>query len=117
MREIPLVGRRVPGLRLLLGAPDLPVNQPLDLVGRPADLVLVPVGVGVGDGDVAAVDVGGNALEVVVGLGGLELGADELVVDFVFDVGHQNKSGDDAGAARGLEARFHGAVPHVRRRG
>lgn len=58
LREAPLVGRGVPGLGLFLGAALHAVDDPLDLVGGPANFVVVPVVVGVGQvRDVARVGV------------------------------------------------------------
>lgn len=37
----PLVGGRIPGLRAFLGATDLAVDDPLNLIGSPVDLVVV----------------------------------------------------------------------------
>lgn len=56
---VPLREGLVPGLALLLGAADLAVDGPGDLLGGPADLVLVPLAVGVVDGDVTALVVCG----------------------------------------------------------
>lgn len=55
----------------------------------------------------------GVCLVVVVCLDGLEVGADELEVDLVLDVGEQDECGDDAVAARGLHPGLDVAVPHV----
>lgn len=49
-----MVGGGVPGVLAELGAADLAVDEPGDGVGRPADLVLVVVVEGVGEGDVAS---------------------------------------------------------------
>lgn len=58
-----------------------------------------------------------DALEIVVCLGGSEVDADPLVVDFVLDVAKENKGRDDTLADARLDPGLDGAVPHVRRRG
>lgn len=139
LREVPLVGRRVPRLGPLLGAPYLAVDEPGDVVGGPADLVVVEVGVGVGQGGdvagvlvcvlrvsvlalgtgVAAIDklTVGNALEIVVCLGDGQVGAHPLVVDLVLHVAEQDESRDHTRAPRRLDSRLDVSVPHVVRRG
>ena len=59
----------------------------------------------------------GNALEVVVGLGGLKIDTHKLVVDLVLDVAEQDEGRDHTFAARRLHLGLDTAVPHVRRRG
>ena len=59
----------------------------------------------------------GNALEVVVCLGSLQVDANKLVVDLVLDVAEQDKSRHHAGAPGCLHPCLDIAVPHVCRRG
>jgi hypothetical protein len=59
----------------------------------------------------------GNALEVVVGLGRVEVNTNPLVVDLVLDIAEQDKGRDNTGAAGCLHAGLDVAVPHVPRRG
>jgi hypothetical protein len=118
LRVAPLVTRRVPSILAVLGASDLAVDEPGDGVGRPLDLVVVEVVVGTaGHGDVHAVGVVGDALGVEVGLRGHQVHTDELVVDFVLDVGEEDECCDHAGSAGCPEAGFDVAVPHVEGRG
>lgn len=53
--ELEVLRGGVPGILLQLGAADLAVDEPLNLLGGPADLVVVEVGKGVGEGNVGRV--------------------------------------------------------------
>ena len=58
----------------------------------------------------------GDTLEVVVGLGGLKIDTDVLVIDFVLDIGEQNEGCNHTTSTRGLQPRSDTSVPHVCRR-
>lgn len=134
-----LLGGRVVGIGLQEGAHHGAVDDPLQLVGLPVDLVGVPVieGILAAHGGVGAVvpcnhsqlvlshfedaDMGSsssphtikNTLPVVVGLHSSEVGTDPLVVDLVLDIGQQDESGHDTLATAGLDLSRDLAVPDV----
>ena len=58
-----------------------------------------------------------DALEVVVGLGRLQVGADEFKVDLVEDVAEQDEGRHDALASARPQRRRDAPVQHVARRG
>lgn len=54
-----------------------------------------------------------DALPVIVGLDLGQIGADELIIEFVLDVGEQNEGGDDTLTAAALDLALDLAVPDV----
>ena len=54
-----------------------------------------------------------NSLEVIVCFGGTQISTDELEVNLVLDVGHENERSNDTLSAAGLHSGSGLAVPHV----
>lgn len=122
------------------GTADLTIDEPLDLIGGPVDLVGVVVVEGVGElGNVARVVVCESrrqhrfdcnhhdapslgreikltvrdALEVPVGLRSAQINTNKLIINLVLDVGQQDESSHHTPATARLELGLDIAIPHV----
>lgn len=54
-----------------------------------------------------------DTLEIEVGLSGSQFGTDELVIDFILDIGQKNEGSDDTGVAGRLQLGGNFSVPDV----
>ncbi len=90
------------------------IDEPLEILGSPLNLVSVEVVLWVGDWVVQGTVVGGGvALAVVVGLDGDVVVANPLPIDLVEGGRLKDKGGDDSLAVRGLHRHLDGAEEDV----
>lgn len=130
--ELVAVGSGIPGLRLLLDPVNLAVDGPGDLIRGPVDLVSVPVIKSVSSRSVGSIVICEikklarctprsstqkltirDALEIVVGLRMLQVGADKFVVDFVLHIRQKDERSHNTLATAGLQLGTGLTVPHV----
>jgi hypothetical protein len=132
LRVVPVLGRLIPGVLAFLGTAEFAINEPLNLVRGPANLVVMEVVEGIRGTDISRIFIWEvvskcekqpvsarckrtirNSLEVKVGLRGFKIDTNPFIIDLILDIGKQNESRDNATSAASLHACLDVAIPHI----